>query len=161
MKRITAVNRFEPGFDQKWFLIASRSSAAIYSEGKDHRFRIIQQLDNPQGRLTEGALDSDRPGRCASKASSTVHHSLDRHFKKHEQTAILFIKKIIVSLSFAAQNNWFEELTLVAEPHLLGLIRGNLPATLLQKKIRFLTREYTQGTPKEIRQKVYSALALP
>ena len=144
--------------DTKWFVVANRSNAAIFSEGTDHQFHFVSRFENPNGKLTEGQLDSDKPGRCFSAGSSIVRHALDRHFTKHEQVAIVFAIRIGKFLGLSFQNHKFDEITLVAEPHFLGLLREHLPVAVHKAKIHSLDREFDQGSTKEIREMILKAM---
>ena len=160
MKRYTSIDMFDPKKLQNWFVVANRIEATIYSEEKDHQFHFINRLLNPNGSLLESELDSDKPGTgLSSSGAGTIHHSLDHHFHKHEQTAIRFAIRIGKFLSVAAKKNLFKEITIVAEPHFLGLLREHLPANVLQKKVRSLDREYAQGSMQEIRKQILDALS--
>ena len=159
MKRSTSINPLNSIGPQKWYLIANRVEADLYVEGTDRQFHLIHRLENPKGKLTEGQLDSDKAGRCVSKASSIIHHALDRHFKKHEQIAVEFVNRIGKYLSQASQKDRFDEITLVAEPHFLGLLREHLPHQILHKKVRTVDREYIQIPVSEIRRNVLEILS--
>ncbi len=157
MKRYTTTDLFKPKIHQKWYVLANRSDAVIYFEGKDHQFHFVDRLDNPSGHLTEGELDSDRSGSTFSTAT-LFHHSLDRHNEKREQIAIRFAARIGKFLARAARANKFEEVTLIAEPHFLGILKEKLPSSVHQKKIHSLGREYSRGSMEEVRGKILNAL---
>jgi len=128
---------------KKWIVVANRTDAIIYVDGANKRLRLVEHYCNKIGKLPEGALDSDKPGRgFSSAASGTIHHALDRTFTKYEQVAIRFARRIAKKLAEARGKNGFDELILVAEPHFLGLIRESLGASMRKRVVLEIPREY-------------------
>ena len=122
MSKYSAAGYLNLSQKTKWYVIASRVSAVIYTNGSDHKFHFLDRLSNPQGCLREIDLDSDKPGRGFSSPGVAFHHSLDRRSKSHEQVAKRFARKIGRILERAQRENRFDNLVLVAEPHFLGLL---------------------------------------
>ena len=142
----------------RWFVIANQTSVTFYSEPGDQKFHFVDRFTNEAGREHEGDLDSDRSGRSDS-STSPGSHSLDRRHHKHEEIARRWAARISSRLNEASLKNEFEEVVLVAAPHFLGVLREELPATLLKKVIAQIPKEYNQGSDTEIREHVFEALA--
>jgi protein required for attachment to host cells len=143
-----------------WYVVANRTEAVIYREGRDHHFQFIQRLSNASGKKTETELDSDRPGRGSSSAGSgTIRHSLDRRFHRHEEMAKRFARRIVRTLEAGNLEGRFGAVVLVAEPHFLGLLRATLSKPLRERVRASVPREFAQGSDLQIRAHIFSALA--
>lgn len=142
-----------------WYVVASRTGAAIYEDGEDKRFRFIERLENKKGQLTEGELDSDKPGRgFSSGGGGVVSHGLDRRSQQHELVAEKFAKRIAEVLLAARTERRFSDLVLVAEPHFLGLLRSALDAGT-KALVRYeVGREYAKAPNSELRSLILKAI---
>jgi len=87
--------------------------------------RLVSQIDHQAGKLKDGEIESDRPGRGASSAGGG-RHGLSQHESSHEHDAQTFARELAEVLRVARNEHRFERLVLVAEPHFLGILRGAL-----------------------------------
>ncbi len=137
---------------KRWFVIANRIETVIYRDGPT-QLAFVKRLSNPEGQLAERLLDSDKPGRGLRHAGrATIHHVFGRHFEHHEQAAIQFARAISQALEKAYQEAQFTELVLVAEPHFLGILRSELPASLKSLVSEEINREFSQGSANDFRE---------
>lgn len=138
--------RIDPKIRKKWIVVANRVEAVIYSDARV-KLVFIKRLSNPKGKLAEGMLDSDKPGRGFSSAGNgTIHHSLDRTFTHHEQAAKTFARQISNFLETSKREKLFSELVLVAEPHFLGLLRSEFSEPLCALVNEEMNRELLRGS---------------
>jgi protein required for attachment to host cells len=144
---------------KKWYLLANRISAVIYEDIPHETFKFVERMKNPSGHLTEGQMDSDRPGTGYSSAGGgTIHHGLDRTFHHHEQNAKRFARAIAKHLLHSKRSNQYQELILAAEPHFLGLLRLEL-ASEVQSLVTFeVPREYLEGSDAEMQAAIRKAI---
>lgn len=150
MKNYIPARTYKPPRNRILFVVASRTEAVFYKEDLLHHFQFVNRLENPRGRKSENELSSDRPGRGISSASSTFHHALDRTWNKHETVAKKFSKKISKYLVQGAQENRFDEIVLVAEPHFLGLLREEIPPSVRSMIKHTINRELARGSDQEL-----------
>jgi protein required for attachment to host cells len=144
----------------RWYVLANRTSAVIYMEGKDHEMHFVDRLFNERGRLQEANLDSDRPGSGTSSAGNgSIRHSLDRRFDQQEGIAKRFAKRIAENLGEACERKRFSDLVLVAEPHFLGLLRGELDSSTRGAVKHEIVREYKRGSDVEIHSHILKQMA--
>ena len=105
-----------------WYLVASRIEARIFAqEGVNCKLELIERLKNPEGRLKNQDLVSDRPGQADPTRNSYQPPTLPT-----EQILISFSRSISDYLEQARQNNAFKTITLVAPPNVLGAIKQEL-----------------------------------
>ncbi|MBU6153522.1 MAG: host attachment protein [Bdellovibrionales bacterium] len=142
-----------------WYVLANRSDAVFYEDHKDQKFKFKERLKNRKGHLTEGQLDSDRPGSGFSSAGGgTIRHGLDRTFQHHERVASAFANVIANLLARRKREGALDALILVAEPHFLGLLRKALPKDL-QSLIRHeIPREYLEGSDEDLKNAIERAI---
>jgi protein required for attachment to host cells len=140
----------------RWYVLANRSEAVIYKDTDSDKFKFVQRLNDPKGKLKESELDSDRPGRGNSGGSASF--SLDRTFHHHEVEAREFAKKIAVSVTEATRDGRVDEIVLACEPHFLGLLRSALPASVKDLVKAEINHEYTYGSDEAIRGQILNAM---
>ena len=143
----------------RWYVVANRVDAVFYQDSKDSKFKFVHRMKNEEGNLTEGELDSARPGTGFSSAGSgTIRHGLDRTFNHHELVAVDFAGKIANELAKHAKAQAYAELVITAEPHFLGLLRAALPASVRGLIKAEVNREYAQGSDSELYEHILRAI---
>lgn len=141
----------------RWYVFSNRTEAVIYKTFEKNTFTLVGKIENPVGQKPEKELDSDRPGRgFSSAASGTIHHSLDRSFHHHETIAQRFAKDLALFLAKSKNENRFDELVLVAEPHFLGLLRGELSKNIQDTIHSTIPKEYVHRTESEMKDLVFN-----
>lgn len=137
---------------KNWYLVANRSVAVIYENKAGKAFKFIERINNPLGATPTHLLMSDKPGKSISSAGHrAIHHSLEKKTLAHEENAKKFARKISQFLKGAQNKGRFNEITLVAEPHFLGLIQNALTPTMKKLvKIR-IPYEFNRGSDLHIK----------
>lgn len=109
-----------------WILIAHRSGARLFeNRGPGKGIELLQNFDNPAGKLKNRELETDKSGRHAEGRSP------NRHGYGHDQEptmhiAELFAKQLAGVLEQGRVDQRFDRLVLVAEPKFLGLLRDSM-----------------------------------
>ncbi|HTL11532.1 MAG TPA: host attachment protein [Bdellovibrionota bacterium] len=151
MGHISAAHYLDLSTHNRWYVLANRTHAVVYTNGAKSPFQFVQRLSNPEGRMMEIELDADKPGRGVSSAGQgTFRHAFDRRSHSHERSAKRFALQIGQALTQAWLTGLFDHLTLVAEPHFLGLLRGALPPAIRDRITHEVVREYLTGSDAEI-----------
>ena len=144
----------------RWYLVANRAGAVIYSETQNRPFHFVERIENPKGRKTEGELDSDRPGTGFSSAGSgTIRHSLDKTFHHHEAQSTLFANRLGEHLLREWREQHFDELVIAAEPRFLGMLRAGLSQELKSRVRHEIPHEFVEGSDQEIRDAIQMAIS--
>lgn len=111
-----------------WVVAADSSRARIFSTTKPAAaLDEVQTLTNPQARLHEGDLLTDRGGRGSSAAA--VHNYSNGDTVK-TQVANRFAAALCKHLEKGRHNNAFDKLYVLAAPQFLGLMRKHLSTGL-------------------------------
>lgn len=106
-------------------LVADSGAARIYLADKRLTdIDLLEELDNPDGRLTRSELSSDRPG--MQRNSGGGSHGLGGDRSPHEQASERFARSLCDKVHDLHQSGRIHELKIAASPHFLGLLRQHL-----------------------------------
>lgn len=115
-----------------WFLVANDSEARLFQgSGPGEKIELIKKYAHPKGRIKEGAIDSDAPGRSFDSVGGG-RHSMGHQVSPHRREEEIFAKELIHHLDEGFSQGRFSKLALIAPPHLLGTLREILPKHLKQ-----------------------------
>lgn len=132
------------------YVLMDQMQAGFYKIRSDQKLHRIEQIFNEQGRLQEKELVSDRPGRTFSSASfDSRRHTLGRQGIHEKKIIQAFAKQIAIALKKAYQEQVFDELTLIAEPRFLGVLRQVLDPQLCKLVKCEVQRDYVYGQLQE------------
>jgi protein required for attachment to host cells len=144
---------------RRWYLLANRTDAVLYEDLPQAPFSFVERFENKKGRLTEGQLDSDRPGTMNSSSSAgTIRHGMDSTFNKHETAAKLFAKRLADHLLREHRNQRYDELVISAEPHFLGYLRAAMAKEVRASVCFESHREYLEGSDQELRDEILRSM---
>lgn len=115
---------------RRWVLVADRSKALFYSvDSNGQGLRSVAEFDNPDGRLKDGEINSDRQGRVKDRFGG-ARHSMSKSMTPSKQKATEFAQVIAEFFNRGRIDDRYDELVLIAPPTLIGLIRDAMkPAT--------------------------------
>ena len=113
-----------------WVVVADNSRARFFSAEKAaSALSEVRDLTNPEARLHEGDLVSDKSGRDRGLAGA---HGFGRE-EEHKQEGIeKFAVAVCSELEAARVNGEFKKLYVVAAPAFLGLLRKHQSNALKQ-----------------------------
>ena len=111
---------------KKWVVFANRVEAIFFKWNRATKsLGEVGRMKNPAGRLRNSALKSDKPGRSLRSPRSNRSAYSPRSSAK-ECELQKFARAIAGRLERASYRKDFDHLTLVAEPHMLGVLRKAL-----------------------------------
>lgn len=106
-----------------WILVAHRSGArAFENSGPGKGLSLIEEISHPEGRLRNGQINADKPGRAFDSFSRRHSASQEKH--PPIRVATMFARHLSDMLDKARTQNRYAKRVLVAEPHLLGALRS-------------------------------------
>lgn len=130
----------------KWIVVVNRIQARIFQE---HPFVLVETLENELGRERNRFLRKDRPGLSRGKPSCrSSTYSLTGEKDPHEDAAIQFARTLGQHLKRAFQAHRIEELTIVAEPRMMGYLRDSLGK--LEEKTKWIGKDLCHLNTHEI-----------
>lgn len=105
-------------------LIASRTSARFYTRhGMTKILTCVEEINNPEGRLQESELKSDRQG---SNQDSVVIHGYSPHQTGVDRVSENFAREVAKTLNAKLNESSYVNCYLVAEPNFLGKLRAQM-----------------------------------
>lgn len=116
-----------------WIVVAHRGGARFFENpGPGKGLKLVETIEHPEGRLKNGEINSDKPGRAFDKVGGG-RHSMSTEQAPIERVAQQFAKLLSEKLIKGRTQNRYAKLVLVAEPRFLGELRSALdsPTTAL------------------------------
>lgn len=111
-----------------WILVAHRGGARLLANtGPGKGLQLVEDIPHPDGRLKDGDINADRPGR-AFDIVGAGRHSMSKEQSPTERIAEQFAKALVERLQQGRNENRYGALVLVAEPRFLGELRAALDA---------------------------------
>ena len=139
-------------------VVADRTTARLFVQaGTRGSLEPAGELDNPDGRKLSQEIDTDRPGRVASRSGGPPH-ALERHEPAHERAAADFARKIARHLEQARNDHVFDDVLLVAEPGFLGMLRGALDSVTAKHLRGSIAHDLSHVTAADLRARLEELL---
>lgn len=108
-----------------WILVAHRGGARLFENlGAGKGLQLVEDIPHTQGRLKNGEINADKPGRAFDTFGR--RHGMSQEHEAADQVSLMFAKHLCDRLEKARAENRFGKLILVAEPRLLGELRAAL-----------------------------------
>lgn len=137
-----------------WVVVASAARARFFEvNGRREPLLEIRDLVNPEDRLQEQALKSDKPGRAFDHGGGH-RHALGTAVAPKEQAAIRFAKQVTEQLAADRHQGLFDSLCLVAPPHFLGLLRSHMGNGLSRAVRGEVTNDLTRQDARAVQEHV-------
>ncbi len=136
-----------------WIVVADAYRARFFAAEEPAAPLIeIETLSNPEARLHEGDLVSDRGGRDRSATGSA--HGLDTGTKAKDETANRFAGLVCKRLERGRHKGAFGKLYIVGAPSFLGLLRKHQSNELRGLISDEIAKDLTTQTPERIRDRL-------
>ena len=99
-----------------WILVAHRSGARLFENvGPGKGLNLLEEIAHPEGRLKDGQINADKPGRAFDTFSR--RHSVSQEKGPSDQVTTVFAGRLSSLLDKARAKNRYAKLVLVAEPN--------------------------------------------
>jgi len=133
-----------------WVVVADASRARIFSCDKPAgALNEIETLSNPEARLHEGDLVSDRGGRDNNGGGASHGYSTGNEAKEEE--AVRFAAEVCQHLEKGRKGKAFNRLYVIAAPAFLGLLRKHQSAPLKALLADEIAKDLTTKAADRIR----------
>ncbi|MES9856890.1 MAG: host attachment protein [Sedimenticola sp.] len=133
-----------------WVVVADSSQARIFSAEKStSSLEEIHTLNHPEGRLHQGDLVSDRPGR--DRNAGTGSHDMGHEADAKNEAATRFAAQVGETLECGRTNGRFNKLYVVASPGFLGMLRKQQSSSLQKMVSGEISKNLASHDASEIR----------
>jgi protein required for attachment to host cells len=137
-----------------WILVASRDEARVFSrQGAELTLTLEIDVGNPAGRLKNSDIDSDRAGRSTDNRMH-ARHAYSSEVEPRDHLLHAFYTETLNTLRLAYIQGRFDDLVVVAEPRLLGVIRQRLPEMLREVVTREIPKDLSFASPQQLATRV-------
>ena len=135
-----------------WVLVAHEAGARLFeNQGPGKGLDLVDEIDHPEGRMRDGELVSDRPGRSFRKDSGDPRRaSMSQNEGPHERVVATFARELANRLQQGRVRNEYQRLVLVAPPRFLGLLRSSLDAPTAQLVVGSLHKDLAAKKEAEL-----------
>ncbi|WP_243039247.1 host attachment protein [Dyella sedimenti] len=145
-----------------WIVVANRAVARLFQASQPTGpLEELEAFIHPEGRLQEGDLVTDRPGRTFDSVGAG-RHAEDPDTAATVSEANHFAIELSRFLQKAGAERKFDALVLVAAPAFLGILRERLDVSTRERVILEVDKNLVQHGPAEIRghlpERLYSIL---
>ena len=107
-----------------WIVVGHRAGARIL-ERKRGGLQLLSEIVHEAGKLKDGEINSDRPGRAFDRTGGG-RHAMSSQETPHDHVAGVFARELAETLRAGRLEHRFDRLVLVAEPRFMGMLRGAL-----------------------------------
>lgn len=126
---------------KQWVIVANSSDARVFETNLVlSQLRFIKEFKNPNGRLKEKNIDSDRHG-MRNNGRQPGHNSMSSTVSTNEHEQIVFAKELADFLKKKASTGSFDSLTLVSPAQFLGKLRDSFSPQLRKLVSRGLVKD--------------------
>jgi protein required for attachment to host cells len=133
-----------------WIVVAHRIGARILEIDDSKQLSLVEELEHPDGRLTDREIDTDKPGRAFSSAGAGGGHPMNREELASERVGRDFARRISECLFKARVANRVDRIVLVAEPRFLGYLREALDAATADCVIASVRKDLAAVPTREL-----------
>lgn len=112
-----------------WVINTNTNTCHIYDYEKKNKghLNLIKEIDHPENKLRDVDLISSRPGRQYRSGSTTYNRDTYSQRTDPKEHAIdMFAREIATTLKKGREQAAYEELIVIAEPHMNGLLFKHL-----------------------------------
>ena len=131
-------------------IVADNSRARIFTiDSPKSPLQEIESMVQSEGRLHEGDMTSDLPGKILGGAGGG--HAYESKTDPKQQQSINFAKRVAEYLDYARKTNKLHNILIVAAPQFLGELRQHMSDGTMEMVVFELDKDLTKHSVEDIR----------
>jgi protein required for attachment to host cells len=131
-------------------VVADRAEAVFYdATSLRTRPKEVARISDPDARLHDRDLVSDRPGR-SYESYGGARHAIERENDPRHREAVRFARRIARRLDEARRKDEFEQLVVVAGPPFLGLLREEFSRPTKARVVQEIRKDLVHGPLEDL-----------
>ncbi len=135
----------------QWIVVANRIGASIFfHDSKLEKSELLYSLDHPEGRLKNQDINSSPPGRSVNTTGKPFSSPYVGRQSAKEHELEPFCKELVGLLEQGRTDSSFEEIVMVAEPHMIGAIRKEMSEPLLKMISKTINQDFAETPQYEV-----------
>ena len=132
-----------------WVILLNSNTCRIFKYSKQHKqIDPVKEFNQPENRLNDNELTSDKPGRYQSSNSS--HGAYSPRTDPKEIKIDQFVREIANELDHSRNVNAYHKLIIIAADHTNGLLMKHLNKNVKQLIYKNVEKDLIKQTPKEL-----------
>lgn len=133
-----------------WVVTANTNNCRVYHYQKHlNKLTLIKELNHPENRLKNREITSDRPGHY-NKSTLGTRGAYEPPSDPKENQINLFSRDIAKLLNTAKQDKLYEQLILITDSHMLGLLNQHLHKSVSANITQTINRDLQAFSDKEL-----------
>lgn len=144
-----------------WVVVADSARARFFEWREPNApLREIADLANPEGRIKERDLSSDRAGVASNSQGQNGGHPMQATSSGHDKTEIAFADQIDSALTEGLDAGKFVQLMVFAPPHFLGNLRSRFSERVAKAVVNSEALNLTREDVSSIRSRLPALKAI-
>jgi protein required for attachment to host cells len=144
-----------------WIVSANAGRVRFFSKAYERApYQEVADFINESAHLRTTDTESDELGRLSSAGGGRNGTMPDSGYQPNQSPAEhqteLFARSVAESLLQAYDEGQFKQVTLVASPEFLGMLRKQLDPRIKAKVVEEINKDYTQLNAAQLRQQIDS-----
>lgn len=138
-----------------WIVVGDASRARIFAGSEaGASWSVVEDLDFPAGRERVHDLVTDHPGSMRQSGAKGTKAGMTPPTDPKEKEAMRFARTLADRLRKGRLDREYDALVLVAPPHFLGMLRGELDNVTAGLVVKSHHHDYTQFRPDQLEKMV-------
>lgn len=142
-----------------WIVSANAGRVRFFSKSYERApYQEVADFVNKSAHLRTTDTESDELGRLASSGGGRSPTMPGSGYQPNQSPAEhqteLFARSVAESLKQAYDEGQFQQVTLVASPEFLGLLRKQLDPRIKSKVVEEINKDYTQLNAEQLREQI-------
>lgn len=137
----------------RWFIVASQKEARVFVHSSNRKkFTLINSIENELWTTKKRDLIKREAGRGVKSMGrvGTVRYSQLKRHDPREEATVQFARELIAFLEAERHKKSFDSLIVLAEPHLLGIIRAEMSVNLSKMVTDWIKRNLQKSPEREV-----------
>lgn len=145
---------------KEWVVVIANAEAKIFTrDGAELNW--LKNIENPNGRAHEREFFMDRPGLNFPRPRA-LHggpYGLRTHDPHKRTVRERFAHQVSRYLEAEFAKKSFGQLTVLADPQMIGAVRSTIRGNLKKSNPRYLTKDLVHASTETLKQSLLSALS--
>ena len=144
-----------------WVVVADSARARFFEwRAPNAPLLEVADLANPEGRIRDRDLSSDRPGVASNLQGQNGGHPMQATSSGHDKTELAFADEIDKALTEALDAGKFVQLMMFAPPHFLGNLRSRFSERVAKAVVNSEALNLTREDVSSIRSRLPALKAI-
>ena len=145
-----------------WILVCDAAKGRLFETRENApQFHLVHTFDHPSSREKTSEIVSDHAGTRSAEGASVHHNALAPHSDPKEVEKDHFAHAICQHLDKSLRDQKFDKLVLVAPPHFLGSLKGELGTQLQNKLMTTVDKDYAQLDARALEERLHDVVRIP